>query len=324
MNNFQKIFKNKIILAPMEDVTEPPFRLICKRLGADITYTEFISSEGLIRDARKARNKLFYYEEERPIGIQIFGRNVDVMNEAATIAETVNPDFIDINCGCWVKDVALKGAGAGFLKDIPAMKILAENILKSVKLPVTLKTRIGWDKDSIVIVEVAKIMEDIGIQALTVHCRLRGQGNKGDADWSWIKKIKDSGVKIPIILNGNIKTPEDVKFVFDNYQPDAVMIGQAAITNPWIFKQAKYFLENGINEDAPILKERINTCLEHLKLAVEFKGEKYGVLEFRKHYSGYLREFSNISQIRLELMKFLEYRPIEERLIRFRDEFCEE
>jgi tRNA-dihydrouridine synthase B len=307
----------------MEDVTEPPFRLICKRLGADITYTEFISSDGLIRDARKARNKLFYYEEERPVCIQIFGKNAEVMSEAAKIAETAKPDFIDINCGCWVKDVALKGAGAGFLKDIPGMKNLAENVLKSVNTPVTLKTRLGWDEKSIVIVEVAKIMEDIGIQALTVHCRIRGQGNKGEADWSWVKRIKDSGVKIPIILNGNIKTPEDVKFVFDNFHPDAVMIGQAAITNPWIFRQAKFYLERGVNQEPPDLKERINTCLEHLKLAVEFKGEKYGVLEFRKHYSGYLRDYSNISQIRLELMKFAEYKPIEERLIRFRDEFCE-
>ncbi len=322
MNNFQKIFDGKIILAPMEDVTEPPFRLICKRLGADITYTEFISSDGLIRDARKARKKLFLYEEERPAAIQIFGKNSDIMSVAAKIAETANPDFIDINCGCWVKDVALKGAGAGFLKDVPGMKNLAESVLRSVKLPVTLKTRLGWDKDSIVIVEVAKIMEEIGIQALTVHCRLRAQGNKGDADWSWIKKIKDSGVKIPIILNGNIKTPEDVKFVFENYEPDAVMIGQAAISNPWIFMQAKFFLKNGYNEEPPDLKERINTCLEHLKLAVEFKGEKYGVMEFRKHYAGYLRDYSNISQIRLELMKFTEYRPIEERLIKFREEFC--
>jgi tRNA-dihydrouridine synthase B len=324
MNDFQKIFKNKLSLAPMEDVSEPPFRLICKRLGADITYTEFISSDGLIRDARKARNKLFYYEEEKPVSIQIFGKNVEVMCEAAKIAETAKPDFIDINCGCWVKDVALKGAGAGFLKDIPAMTNLAESILKSVKLPVTLKTRLGWDEKSIVIVEVAKIMEDIGIQALTVHCRIRGQGNKGEADWSWVKRIKDSGVKIPIILNGNIKTPEDVKFVFDNFEPDAVMIGQAAITNPWIFRQAKFFIENGFNEPVPDLKERINTCLEHLKLAVEFKGEKYGVMEFRKHYSGYLRDYSNISQIRLELMKFAEYEPIEKRLLQFRDEFCEQ
>jgi tRNA-dihydrouridine synthase B len=322
MNDFQKIFKNKILLAPMEDVTEPPFRLICKRLGADITYTEFISSDGLIRDAVKARNKLFYYEEERPIGMQIFGRFIDVMADAASIAETANPDFIDINCGCWVKDVALRGSGAGFLRDIPAMKRLAESVIKSVKLPVTLKTRLGWDKDSIVIVEVAKIMEDVGIQALTVHCRLRSQGNKGDAEWDWIKKIKDSGVNIPIILNGNIKTPEDVKFVFNNYNPDAVMIGQAAITNPWIFKQAKFLMQNGYLEELPGLKERINTCLEHLKLSVEFKGEKYGVLEFRKHYSGYLREHSNISQIRLELMKYAEYKPIEERLIRFREEIC--
>lgn len=321
--NFNEIFKNKITLAPMEDVTEPPFRLICKRLGADITYTEFISSDGLIRDARKARNKLFYYEEERPVGIQIFGKNVDVMNEAARIAETANPDFIDINCGCWVKDVALKGAGAGLLKDVPAMKNLAENIVGAVKLPVTLKTRLGWDEKSIVIVDVAKIMEDIGIQALTVHCRIRGQGNKGEADWSWVKRIKDSGVKIPIILNGNIKTPEDVKFVFDNFEPDAVMIGQAAITNPWIFRQSKFFLQNGFHEEVTPLKERIDLCLEHLKLSVEFKGEKYGVMEFRKHYSGYLREFANISQIRLELMKFNEYAPIEERLSRFRNEFCD-
>jgi tRNA-dihydrouridine synthase B len=245
------------------------------------------------------------------------------MCEAAKIAETAKPDFIDINCGCWVKDVALKGAGAGFLKDIPAMTNLAESILKSVELPVTLKTRLGWDEKSIVIVEVAKIMESIGIQALTVHCRIRGQGNKGEADWSWVKRIKDSGVQIPIILNGNIKTPEDVKFVFDNFEPDAVMIGQAAITNPWIFRQAKFFMEHGYNEPVPDLKERINTCLEHLKLAVEFKGEKYGVMEFRKHYSGYLRDYSNISQIRLELMKFTEYQPIEERLLQFRDEFCE-
>lgn len=323
MNSFQEIFKDKIVLAPMEDVTEPPFRLICKRLGADITYTEFISSDGLIRDARKARNKLFFYDEEKPISIQIFGKNVEVMCEAAKIAETAKPDFIDVNCGCWVKDVALKGAGAGLLRDIPAMKNLAESIIKSVSLPVTLKTRLGWDRDSIVILEVAKIMEDIGIQALTVHCRLRTQGNKGDADWSWIKRIKDSGVQIPIILNGNIKTPEDVKFVFDNYEPDAVMIGQAAITNPWIFKQSKFYVQNGFNEEQPDLKERINTCLEHLRLAVEFKGEKYGVMEFRKHYSGYLREYSNISQIRLELMKFTEFKPIEERLIAFRETVCD-
>src|SRR4030095_8425 len=270
-------FKGKILLAPMEDVTQPPFRLICKRLGADVVYTEFISSEGLIRDASKARAKLFFYEEERPIGIQIFGGIEESMDSAAQIAESANPDFIDINCGCWVKDVALRGAGAGLLKDLPKMQRIAESVLTNVKLPVTLKTRLGWDENSIVIVEVAKALERIGIQALTVHCRLRSQGNKGDADWNWVKRIKDSGVEIPIILNGNIKTPEDVKFVFENFEPDAVMIGQGAIINPWIFRESKFFLQNEFHHEEPSIEERIEICIEHLKLACELKGEHLGV-----------------------------------------------
>lgn len=323
MNEFQKKFKNKIVLAPMEDVTEPPFRLICRRLGADIVYTEFISAEGLIRDARKARAKLVFYEEERPLSIQIFGGAEDVLVEAAKISESVNPDFIDINCGCWVKDVALRGAGAGLLRDIPKMTRIAEKVIKNVNLPVTLKTRLGWDENSIVIVEVAKILEEAGIQALTVHCRLRSQGNKGEADWSWVKRIKDAGIEIPIILNGNIKTPEDVKFAFDNFEPDAVMIGQAAITNPWIFKQSKYYLENGIHSDDPGIEERIDVCIEHLRLACELKGEKYGVKEFRKHYTGYLRDIRDVSKFRLELMQFDEFKPIEEKLRKFKEEYEE-
>ncbi len=301
----------------MEDVTEPPFRLICKKLGADVTVTEFISSEGLIRDAVKAKNKLFYYEEERPVGIQIFGGLVESMIDAARISEEAKPDFIDINCGCWVKDVALRGAGAGLLKDLPRMRLIAESVVKNVSLPVSLKTRLGWDRDNIVIVDVAKMMEDTGIKALTVHCRLRSQGNKGDADWSWIKRIKDSGVSIPIILNGNIKTPDDVKFVFENYGPDAVMIGQGAINNPWIFRQSKFFMNNGTKEPEPEIKERIDLCSEHLKLAVELKGEKQGVREFRKHYSGYLRELPGISRFRLELMQYNEMQPILDRLSEF-------
>ena len=324
MNDFQRIFKNKIILAPMEDVSEPPFRLIAKRLGADIVYTEFISAEGLIRDARKARAKLFFYEEERPVSIQIFGGNEDVLKDAAKISESVNPDFIDINCGCWVKDVALRGAGAGLLKDIPKMTRIAETIINNVSLPVTLKTRLGWDENSIVIVEVAKILESIGIQALTVHCRLRNQGNKGDADWTWIKKIKDAGVQMPVILNGNIKSPEDVKYVFDNYNPDAVMIGQAAITNPWIFRQSKFFLKHGFYEEEPSVEERINICIEHLRLSCELKGENKGVREFRKHYSGYLRDLRDVSKFRLELMKIDEYKPLEEKLLKFKEEFSEQ
>lgn len=323
MNDFQKIFSGKVLLAPMEDVTEPPFRVISKRLGADIVYTEFISAEGLIRDARKAKAKLFFYEEERPLGIQIYGGNEDTLTEAAKISESVGPDFIDINCGCWVKDVAMRGAGAGLLKDIPKMARIAEMIMKSVKLPVTLKTRLGWDENSIVIVEVAKLLESIGVQALTVHCRLRSQGNKGDADWSWVKRIKDSGVKMPIVLNGNIKSPEDVRFVFENYGPDAVMIGQAAISNPWIFRQSKYYLENGVHEEEPQVSERVDVCIEHLRLSVERKGEIYGVKEFRKHYSGYLRGLRDVSKFRLELMQFNEFEPLAERLRRFKEEYKE-
>jgi tRNA-dihydrouridine synthase B len=321
LTGFQKIFDKKLALAPMEDVTEPPFRLICKRLGADLLYTEFISSEGLIRDAVKARAKLFYYPEERPVGIQIFGGNTDSMITAAKKSEEAQPDFIDINCGCWVKDVALRGAGAGLLKDLPQMRFIAESVVKNVNLPVTLKTRLGWDLNNIVIVDVAKMMEDIGIKALTVHCRVRGQGNKGDADWSWVKRIKDSGVNIPIILNGNIKTPEDVKFVFDNFEPDAVMIGQGAVNNPWIFRQSKHFLKFGIYEPEPDMEDRIDICIEHLKLAVELKGEKKGVLEFRKHYSGYFRDIKDIKSFRLELMQFHTIDPITEKLLEFKENY---
>jgi len=323
MNEFQKQFSGKILLAPMEDVTEPPFRLICRRLGADIVYTEFISAEGLIRDARKARAKLFFYEEERPVAVQIFGGNDEVLVQAAKISEEAGPDFIDINCGCWVKDVAMRGAGAGLLKDIPKMAKIAESVLTNVKLPVTLKTRLGWDEDSIVIVEVARILESIGIQALTVHCRLRNQGNKGVADWSWIKKIKDAGVQIPVILNGNIKDHNDVKNALTEYGADAVMIGQAAITNPWIFEQSKYFIKNGNVPDEPTVKQKTDICLEHLKLACELKGEDLGVREFRKHYSGYLRNLKDISKFRLELMQYGDFNSIREKIIEFRENYIE-
>lgn len=323
MNEFQKSFSRKLLLAPMEDVSEPPFRLICKRLGADIVYTEFISSEGLIRDAAKSREKLFIYEEERPVAIQIFGGNDNSMIEAAKISEKAGPDFIDINCGCWVKNVALRGAGAGLLKDLPRMKFIAESVLNAVKLPVTLKTRLGWDKDSIVILEVAKIMEEIGIQALTVHCRLRGQGNKGEPDWSWVKRIKDAGIQIPIILNGGISTPEDVEFVFNTYEPDAVMIGQAAMLNPFIFRQTKFYLESGYHEEEPTIEERVDLCINQLRLAVEWKGERLAVREFRKYYSGYLRNLKYINKFRIELMRFDEFAPIEEKLLHFKENYNE-
>lgn len=316
-------FKNKIVLAPMEDVTEPPFRLICKRLGADILYTEFISSEGLIRDARKAREKLLFFPEERPLAIQIYGGNEESMAESARICESADPDFIDINCGCWVKDVALRGAGAGLLKDLSKMQRIAEAVMSNTKLPVTLKTRLGWDENSIVIVEIAKIMESIGIKALTVHCRLRGQGNKGDADWSWIKRIKDSGVKIPIILNGNVKSPEDVKFAFDTYQADAVMIGQGAINNQWIFRQSKEYISTGKFTE-PEIDEKIDICILHLKLNCSSKGEIRGVMELRKFYSGYLKGLPNISRFRMELMSLKEMEPVIEKLNEIREYYSEQ
>ena len=314
-------FKNKIVLAPMEDVTEPPFRLICKRLGADILYTEFISSEGLSRDARKAREKLFFYEEERPIAIQIYGGNEEPMAESAKISESAKPDFIDINCGCWVKDVAMRGAGAGLLRDLPKMQRIAESVMRNTSLPVTLKTRLGWDENSIVIVDVARMLEDIGIQALTVHCRLRNQGNKGEADWSWVKKIKDSGIKIPIILNGNIRTPEDVKFAFDNFEADAVMIGQGAIHNQWIFRQSKQYLAEE-RYDEPSIGEKIDVCIQHLKLNYETKGSR-GILEIRKFYSGYLKGLPDIAKYRTELMSIKELEPVIEKLEEIRERYSQ-
>ena len=317
------LFYNKLALAPMEDVTESPFRLICKKLGADLVYSEFISSEALIRTAQKAYAKMFYRDKERPIGIQIFGGKVEVMAEATKIAESFNPDFIDINCGCWVKNVALRCAGAGLLRDLVTMKNIAETVVKSTSLPVTLKTRLGWDEKSVVILEVAKMCEDIGIRALTVHCRYRNQANKGFADWSWIKRIKDAGIKIPIILNGNIHKPEDVKTAFQEYEADSVMIGQEAINNPWIFRQSKFYLKNGYYEPEPTIYERVDMCLEHLKLAIELKGEKYGVIEFRKHFAGYLRNLPNISKFRLELMQFKEFEPIKEKLLYLKEHYFE-
>jgi tRNA-dihydrouridine synthase B len=301
-------FKNKIVLAPMEDVTEPPFRLICKRLGADILYTEFISSEGLIRDARKAKEKLLFSEEERPLAIQIYGGKEESMAESARICESVNPDFIDINCGCWVKDVAMRGEGAGLLRDLPKMQRIAESVMQNTHLPVTLKTRLGWDENSIVILDVAKMLESIGIKALTVHCRLRSQGNKGEADWSWVKRIKDAGITIPIILNGNIKTPEDVKFVFEAYEPDAVMIGQGAIQNQWIFRQSKQYLSEG-KYDVPSIDEKIDVCIRHINLNYEYRGE-HGLIHIRKFFGGYLKGLPNISKFRMELMSIKELEPL--------------
>lgn len=305
-----------ILLAPMEDVTDLPFRVICKRLGADIVYTEFVNSEGLVRGSEKTKKKMMFWEEERPFGIQIYGGEIATMEGAAHLAESFNPDIIDINCGCWVKDVAMRGAGAGLLRDLPKMEQLASTVVKAVRTPVTLKTRLGWDKNSIKIVDVAKMCEAVGIKALTVHCRTRDQGHKGEVDYSWIPKIKEA-VSIPIIVNGDIVSPQNVKNVFDTTGCDAVMIGRGAVLNPWIFRQAKQFMATGELLPDPTIEERVTLLREHLKLSVEYKGERAGVIELRKHYSGFLRGMPHVSKIRMELMQYTEAAPILGHLSRF-------
>lgn len=305
-----------VLLAPMEDVTDLPFRVICKRYGADIVYTEFISSEGLVRDARRSMEKLRLAEEERPVSIQIFGGNIDVMVDAAQRAAEAGPDFIDINFGCWVKNVVARNAGAALLKDPPAMAAMTKAIVDAVDLPVTVKTRLGWDKNSIVIVDVARMIQDAGAAALTVHCRTRDQGHEGDADWTWIPRIKEA-IDIPVILNGDVQSAEDVKEAFDTTGCDAVMIGRAAIGNPFLFRNAKAFVETGMLPSPILAAERIRVCLEHLTLEIGYKSLKRAVHEFRKHYGGYLKGLPNNSPVRKDIVVMETYAEIEERLLAY-------
>lgn len=307
-----------VVLAPMEDVTDLPFRVICKRLGADIVYTEFVNSEGLIRDSKKTKEKLRFLEEERPFGIQIYGGEELSMEGAARIAESQNPDLIDINCGCWVKDVALRGAGAGLLRDLPKMERIVRSVVNAVNTPVTVKTRLGWDSESIRIVDVAKMLEQAGVKALTVHCRTRAQGHKGEPDFSWIPRIK-AAVGIPIFVNGSIETPERIKSLFAETGCDGIMIGRGAIDNPWIFQQAKHFMQTGSRSPENSVSDRFNVLLEHLRLSVEFKGERKGVLEFRKHYSGYFKGLPHSSKVRQDLMQYLEFAPVRDRILAYAD-----
>lgn len=304
-----------LCLAPMEDVTELPFRLICKRLGADIVYTEFTASEGIIREAPRIMEKIQINEEERPVGIQIFGWRPEAMAGAAQAVEKLNPDFIDINCGCWVKNHVNRHEGAGLLRDLPLFEEIVKATVKATKLPVTVKTRLGWDEQSIVITDVAKMVEAAGAQALSVHCRTRAQAHSGFADWSWLEKIKKI-IHIPLIGNGDITTPEDVQVMLET-GCDAVMIGRGAIANPWIFKQAKHFLKTGAHLPEPTPQEKIRMCIEHLKLNVQFKGEKYGVMTFRKHYTGYLKGLPNNTDLRRDLMPYTTLDPVIERLQKY-------
>ncbi len=295
--------KYPLILAPMEDVSDPPFRRLCKEEGADLMFTEFISSEGLIRDAAKSIQKLDIFEYERPIGIQIFGNEIESMRQATELTEAAKPDIIDINYGCPVKKVACKGAGAGILQDIPKMVKMTAEIVQSTSLPVTVKTRLGWDDNSKHIVEVAERLQDVGIQAISIHGRTRKQMYKGEADWTLIGEVKNNPrMHIPVFGNGDISSPEVAKEKLDRYGVDGLMIGRASIGNPWIFKQIKHYLQTGDKIPLPSLNEKLDAAERHLKMSVEWKGEKLGVLEMRRHYGNYFRGISHFKEYRSKLV----------------------
>lgn len=290
----------------MEDVSDPPFRALCKKYGADLMYTEFISSEGLIRDAAKSVQKLDIFEYERPIGIQIFGSEIDSMKEATEITEQANPDIIDINYGCPVKKVACKGAGAGILQDIPKMVKMTSEIVKSTKLPVTVKTRLGWDESSKYIVEVAERLQDVGIQAISIHGRTRTQMYKGEADWTLIAETKNNPrLNIPVFGNGDIDSPEKAVEYKNRYGVDGIMIGRASIGNPWFFYEVKHFVKTGKHLDKPSIEERVDVAKQHLDMSIKWKGERQGVVEMRRHYANYFKGIANFKPIRTELVTLI-------------------
>jgi nifR3 family TIM-barrel protein len=312
-----------LLLAPMEDVSDPPFRMVCKEHGADLMYTEFISSEGLIRDAAKSKMKLDIFEYERPIGVQIFGSEVETMVKCAQIIESVNPDLLDINYGCPVMKVTCKGAGAGILKDIPKMVSMTEAIVKATKLPVTVKTRLGWDEQSKNVVEVAERLQDIGIKALTIHGRTRVQMYKGSADWTLIGAIKNNPrMHIPVFGNGDIDSPQKALEYKNRYGVDGLMIGRASIGYPWIFNEIKHYLATGNILEPPTLEDRAEACRRHFEFSVQWKGPVLGVLEMRRHYSNYFKGLPHFKEDRMDLVTLKEPEAIltklEEIKIKFR------
>ncbi|MBL6667368.1 MAG: tRNA dihydrouridine synthase DusB [Crocinitomicaceae bacterium TMED16] len=292
-----------LLLAPMEDVSDPPFRTLCKKHGADLMYTEFISSEGLIRDALKSKQKLDIYEKERPIGIQIFGSDIESMRLATEITAQSNPDIIDINYGCPVKKVACKGAGAGILQDIPKMVKMTAEIVKSTSLPVTVKTRLGWDESTKYIVDVAERLQDVGIEAISIHGRTRKQMYKGEADWSLIAEVKNnSRMHIPVFGNGDINSPEKAVEYKSKYGVDGVMIGRASIGNPWIFREIKHFIAHGSHHEAPSFLEKVEAVIEHLNTSIDWKGEKLGIAEMKRHYANYFRGIEHFKETKMKLV----------------------
>lgn len=292
-----------LLLAPMEDVSDPPFRALCKEFGADVMYTEFISSEGLIRDAAKSLMKLDIYEYERPVGIQIFGSEISSMRRSAEIIEQTNPDILDINYGCPVKKVACKGAGAGILQDIPKMVEMTSEIVKSTSLPVTVKTRLGWDEDTKYIVDVAERLQDVGIHAISIHGRTRKQMYKGEADWSLIGAVKDNPrMRIPVFGNGDIDSPEKAVEYKNRYGVDGIMIGRASIGNPWVFNEIKHFVKTGEHLEKPTIADRADAARRHLEMSVKWKGERLGVVEMRRHYANYFKGIPDFKTHRMALV----------------------
>ena len=312
-----------LLLAPMEDVSDPPFRALCKEQGADMMYTEFISVEGLIRDADKSRQKLDIYEQERPIGIQIFGAKLDSMMRAAEIVEEARPEVLDINFGCPVKKVVRRMEGAGILQDIPRMIHLAKATVEATSLPVTVKTRLGWDADSIQIVEVVERLQDVGIRAVSIHARTRKQMYKGTADWSWIARVKENPrIHIPVFGNGDIDSPQKALEYRRKYGVDGIMIGRASIGNPWIFRDIKHYFATGELLPPPTIDERVNAARRHLLHSIRWKGKKLGVLEMRRHYTNYFRALPGIKPYRHKLVTLDEPDALLEVLEQIREKFA--
>ena len=304
-----------LLLAPMEDVSDPPFRALCKQNGADLMYTEFISSEGLIRDAVKSVQKLDIYEYERPIGIQIFGYDIESMKKATEITEKTNPDIIDINYGCPVKKVACKGAGAGILQDIPKMVKMTSEIVKSTKLPVTVKTRLGWDDNTKYIVDVDERLQDVGIEAISIHGRTRKQMYKGEADWSLIAEIKNNPrMRIPVFGNGDVDTPEKAVEYRNRYGVDGIMIGRASIGYPWIFNEIKHFMNTGNHLAKPMIKDRVDVAMKHLEMSVKWKGETLAIAEMKRHYTNYFKGIAHFKEHRTKLVTSFDLNEIKDTL----------
>jgi nifR3 family TIM-barrel protein len=300
-----------LFLAPMEDVTDPSFRFICKELGANMMYTEFISSDGLIRNADKSVKKLDIFDYERPIGIQIYGHLIEAMVEAAKIAEEAKPELIDINFGCPMKKIARRGAGSGMMNNVPMMVEMTGAIVKAVKLPVTVKTRLGYDDENKNIVDIAERLQDVGIQALTIHGRTRTQLYKGEADWALIGEVKNNPrMKIPIIGNGDINSAEKAKLAFDTYGVDAIMVGRATVGHPWIFKEIKHYLKTGETLPFPLLEDIVPLATRHFLKSIETKGEKGGILEMRRHFVHYFKGLPNFKELRIKLLTSMNVQEI--------------